>query len=80
VERLEIVPPQYFKKLTGTAGLREIRAQMGRNSYRFLGFFDGSTLLILTNGFSKKQRKTPGQEVEPAQQRRADYLQRKSTS
>jgi phage-related protein len=78
VERLDIVPQQYFKKLVGIENLSEIRAQMGGNSYRFLGFFDGASLLILTNGFSKKQQKTPSREVELAQQRRADYLQRRN--
>ena len=32
VERLEIVPRQYFKKLPGTRGLWEIRTQMGGKS------------------------------------------------
>jgi phage-related protein len=51
---------------------------MGGSSYRFLGFFNGSSLLILTSGFSKKQQKTPGREIELAQQRRTDYLQRRN--
>ena len=75
VERMDIVPQQYFKKLVSTEDLWEVRAQMAGNSDRFLGFFDGPTLLILTSGFSKKQQKTPGREVELAQQRRNDYLQ-----
>ncbi len=77
VERLEIVPPQCFKKLVGTDDLWEVRAQMGGNSYRLLGFFENSRQLILTNGFAKKQQKTPRKEVELAQQRRAEYLQRR---
>src|SRR3972149_11217718 len=77
VERLDIVPQQYFKKLVGSEDLWEIRAQMGGNSYRLLGFFDGATLLILTSGFSKKQQKTPMREIQIALQRKFDYLQRK---
>jgi phage-related protein len=77
VERLDIVPQQYFKKLIGTENLWEIRVQIGGNSYRFLGFFDGSILLILTSGFSKKQQKTPQREIDLAQSRRADYFQRR---
>jgi len=77
VERLEIVPPQYFKKLVGTDDLWEVRAQMGGNSYRLLGFFENSRLLILTNGFAKKQQKTPMKEIELARQRRVEYLQRR---
>ena len=77
VESLDRVPPQYIKKLVGNDDIWEIRAQMGGMSYRFLGFFDGATLLILTSGFSKKQRKTPSREIELAIQRRKDYLQRR---
>ena len=72
-----MVPRQYFKKLVGTEDLWEIRTQMGGNSYRLLGFFDGATLLIVTSAFAKKQQKTPSREIELAQQRRTDYLQRR---
>ena len=78
VETLDVVPQQYLKKLVGTEDHWEIRAQIAGNSYRFLGFFDGATLLILTSGFSKKQQKTPGREIELAQNRRTDYLQRRN--
>jgi len=77
---MDMVPQQYFKKLVGTEYLWEIRAQMGGNSYRLLGFFDGATLMILTSGFAKKQQKTPYREIELAQQRRIDYLQRRNKS
>ena len=70
VEKMQMVPQQYFKKLIGTEDLWEIRAQMAGNSYRFLGFFDGSTLPVLTSGFSKKQQQTPIREIELALQRR----------
>jgi phage-related protein len=80
VEQLEIVPQQYFKKLVGTEELWEVRVQIGGNSYRLLGFFDGSVLLILTSGFAKKQKKTPQREIELARQRRTDYLQRRKQS
>jgi len=45
--------------------------------YRLLGFFDGPVLLILTSGFVKKQQKTPQKEIELAQRRRTEYLERK---
>lgn len=65
------------KKLVSTDDLWEIRVHIGGNSYRFLGFFDRSSLLILTSGFAKKQQKTPIREIELANQRRIDYLQRR---
>ncbi len=80
VEQLEMVPQQYLKKLVETKGLWEIRVQVGGNSYRFLGFFDGPVMLILTGGFAKKQQKTPPREIELAHQRRDDYFQRRSKS
>jgi phage-related protein len=80
VERLDLVPQQYFKKLVGTEDLWEIRPQISGNHYRLLGFFDGPQLLILTNGFMKKRQKTPRQEIELANKRRADYLQRRPES
>ena len=77
VELLDRVPEQYLKKLVGTDQLWEIRVQAGGKNYRLLGFFDGAVLLILTSGFVKKQQKTPRQEIELAQKRRIEYVQRK---
>ncbi|MCX6135444.1 MAG: type II toxin-antitoxin system RelE/ParE family toxin [Ignavibacteriales bacterium] len=77
VERLERVPEQYLKKLAGTDQLWEIRIQGGGKSYRLLGFFDGPVLMVLTSGFVKKRQKTPRQEIELAQRRRNEYLERK---
>ena len=79
-ERFDIVPNQYFKKLSGTEDLWEVRAQTGGNIYRFLGFFDGSELLILTNAFAKKQQKTPAKEIDLARDRRTEYFQRRKRS
>ena len=78
VEQMDRIPEQYFKKLVGTEDLWEIRVQIGGNSYRFLGFFGAQGLLILVSGFSKKQQKTPGREIELAEQRKTEYLRRKS--
>lgn len=80
VEKLDRVPEQYLKKLAGTHQIWEIRIQIGGKSYRLLGFFDGPVLLILTSGFVKKQQKTPHREIELAQRRRTEYLDRKGKS
>jgi len=80
IERIEIVPEQYLKKLVGTEDLWEVRVQIGGNSYRLLGFFDGPRLLILTGGFVKKQQRIPVREIELAHQRRTEYFERRSTS
>ena len=80
VEKIDRVPEQYLKKLVGADQIWEIRVQTGGMSYRMLGFFDGPVLLILTSGFAKKQQKTPQKEIELAQRRRTEYLERKGKS
>jgi phage-related protein len=39
--------------------------------------FDGTSFLVLTSGFMKKQQKTPLREIELARERRTGYLQQK---
>ena len=77
IEELETVPRQYFKKLVDREELWEVRVQFGNDIFRLLGFFDGGTLLILTNGFAKKTQKTPPQEIALAIRRKNDYLARR---
>jgi len=77
VEELPSVPRQYFKKLTGTDSLWEVRVQFGNNTFRLLAFFDGGQLIVLTNGFAKKSPKTPEKEIELAERRRRDHLSRR---
>lgn len=76
VRTLPRPPTQYFKKLVGTE-LWEIRAGVGGNAFRLLGFMDGENLVILASGFAKKTQKTPKQEIETAERRRKDYFSRK---
>lgn len=71
------VPIEYFKKLSGTSGLWEIRIQSGSDRFRLLGFMDNGRLVVLTNGFTKKSQKTPANEIQIAELRKTDYLQRK---
>ena len=77
IEELDVVPRQYLKKLVNTDDIWEVRIQFGGNIFRLLGFFDGTTLMILTNGFAKKSQKTPRQEIELATRRKNQYLSRK---
>jgi phage-related protein len=77
IEELEIIPRQYFKKLVDSEELWEVRVQFGNDIFRLLGFFDGGSLLILTNGFAKKTQKTPSQEIALAIRRKNDYLARR---
>ena len=77
VRDLERVPTNYLKKLVNTDDIWEIRADVGRNTFRLLGFFHGRELIILTNSFQKKNQKTPRDEIRLAEERKADYLSRR---
>ena len=61
-------------------GILELRAKSGNNISRVLYFFVVGETAVLTNGFIKKQQKTPKNEIERAKQYRADYLSRKESS
>lgn len=65
----------YSKELED--GIFELRAKFGSNISRLLFFYDEGKLVLLTNGFVKKDRKTPRQEIELAKVYRADYFARK---
>jgi phage-related protein len=80
IEELDVIPRQYFKKLVDSEGIWEVRILFGNDIFRLLGFFDGGTLLILTNGFAKKTQKTPAQEIALAVRRKENYLSRRKKS
>lgn len=71
------VSSQYFKALSGTDGLYEVRVTFSRNDLRLIGFFEHGNLLVLAHGFFKKSQQTPVHEITVAQDRRRDYLSRR---
>ncbi len=77
VEDMESVPGQYFQKMTSTDDLWEIRVKAGSDIFRFLGFFDGSKLVVLSHAFQKKTQKTLRQAIRLAEERKQDYFRRK---
>jgi len=77
VEDLDVVPRQYFQKMPNTDDLWEIRVSVGRNIFRFLGFFDGRKLVVLSHAFQKKTQKTLRQAIRIAEERKRDYFRRK---
>ncbi len=76
VQELDIVPTQYFKKLSDTEEIWECRVVFGGNAYRILGFFHATNSLVLTHGFMKKSPKTPAEEIRRAELLRADHIRR----
>lgn len=57
VKQVERVPEKFLKHLTGTDGLYEIRIEYKSNIYRIFCCFDEGKLVILFNGFQKKDQK-----------------------
>ena len=76
VDELDSVPAQYLKKLVGTEGLWELRAQYGGDTFRILGFFAGADVLVLTRGFAKTSERIPRREIDRADVCRRDYMRR----
>ena len=78
IETRRVVEAKYLKKLKGTTGIWEVRLTSGGNIFRILAFFDGGDLIVLNHAFQKKTQKTPRQDIELAERRKADYLRRKN--
>lgn len=77
IATLDRVPEKYFKHITGSTGLYEIRVEVGSDIYRVFSFFDKGQLVILLNGFQKKTQKTPKNEIELAEKLKKQYFDEK---
>ena len=71
------VPSKYFKKLVNTDDIWEVRVNIKSDTFRLLGFFYERELIILTNSFNKKSRKTPKSEIKLSEKRKKDFLSRR---
>jgi phage-related protein len=74
IREIDQIPPKYFKKLVNTKDIWEVRVNVGRNTFRLLGFFHGRELIILTNSFQKKTQQTPKKEIRLAERRMKEFL------
>lgn len=74
---IDRVPEKYFKHITGSTGIYEIRVEVGSDIYRIFSFFDEGQLIILVNGFQKKTQKTPKNEIELAEKLKRQYFDEK---
>jgi phage-related protein len=77
IATLDRIPEKYFKHLTGTSGLYEVRVEVGSDIYRVFCFFDKGQLVVLVNGFQKKTKKTPKAEIELAEKIKKQYFDEK---
>jgi phage-related protein len=78
VRTVERIPKTYFKHLTGTDGIYEIRVECEGNIYRILCCFDEGNLVILFNSFQKKTPKTPSKEIAKAAILMIEYFAEKN--
>ena len=76
IEEMDSVSTKFYKKLSNCEDIVEVRAQIGNNSFRLLGFEHKDSFVILTNGFKKKDQKVPKSEIALAEQRKNEYLAR----
>lgn len=74
---IDKVPEKYFKHMTGSSGIFEVRVEVGSDIYRVFSFFDKGQLIILLNGFQKKSQKTPKNELELAERLKKQYFDEK---
>jgi len=74
IEDMDTVSTKFYKQLSNSDGIIEVRAQIGKNNFRLLGFENKGTFVVLTNGFKKKNQKVPKSEITLAQQRKTNYL------
>ena len=77
IATLEKVPIKFFKHLTSSTGLFEVRVEVGNDIYRVFSFFDQGNLIVLVNGFQKKMQKTPKKEIELAEKLKKQYFAEK---
>ena len=80
VSTVQKIPEKYFKHITGSDGLYELRVQLGSNIYRIFCCFDEGNVVVLFNGFQKKTQKTPKNEIELAEKIKKDYFNQKKAN
>ena len=74
IATIDRVPEKFFKHMTNSTGIYEVRVEVGSDIYRVFSFFDKGNLIILVNGFQKKSQKTPKNEIELAEKLKKKYF------
>ncbi len=77
IKQVDRVPEKFLSPLTGYEGLYEIRIEYQSNIYRIFCCFDEGKLIVLFNGFQKKTKKTPMNELEKAMRIKKEYFESK---
>lgn len=77
IATLDRVPEKYFRHITNSTGIFEIRVEVQSNIFRAFSFFDKGKLVVVVNGFQKKSQKTPKKEIELAEKIKKQYFDEK---
>lgn len=77
ISTLDRIPEKFFKHITGSEGIFEVRVEVGSDIFRVFSFFDKGNLVVLVNGFQKKRQKTPKSEIKTAEKLKKEYLETK---
>jgi len=71
------VPSKYFRDIINSNGIYEIRVENGSYIYRIFCFFDKGNIIILLNGYQKKDQKTKPSEILLANKLKDEYYDEK---
>lgn len=77
---LKIVPKTFFKRISGSQGIYEVRVKYGQNSFRIFSFIDDQNNLVLLNCCIKKSKKIPLKEIRLAERLKREYYEEKNIS
>jgi phage-related protein len=77
IRTVDRIPQKFFKHIESTDGLYEIRIKVGSDIYRVFCCFDEGKIVILFNGFQKKNQKTPKKEIDKALKLKQEYFNKK---
>ena len=66
VQTYQKLSSNHMKSIRNVKGLFELRVMLGTNCWRIFCFFDEGNIVVLLNGFVKKDQKTPMREIEKA--------------
>ena len=66
VQTYQKLSSNHMKSIRNVKGLFELRVMLGTNCWRIFCIFDEGNIVVLLNGFVKKDQKTPKREIEKA--------------
>ena len=71
-----VVPKKFFEKIT--EHIWEIKVHHGNEQFRLLSFIENDAIIIAVHGIAKKSMDLKKQDLQLAEERRKNYIQRQS--